>query len=354
MDNENLELPAPTLQAPGRFAPAPQLLIQMSEEHAARLLLRSLVEQVAQLATPAADAVEQATIARPAGWRDAIDRLDASLALYAGALDGSVPKKSRRKVRQLARRAARLDRREALLAWLLPFAEAVRSSDDATPGHDVFAARWLQDRIASRTADAGARLRNAQRDAAKLHALGKSLGVYTTSVRIDDMPRSQSFAALTAQLLRDESLLLSQHFDELELSSIRSAERLRASAQRIGYLLGPIRVHVAGAAAVAANVNTLHTTLERLAELGRISSAILRAGKRAGSAHMSAVLKRELYGSRNGDGASGSHDLRGGLVSLARVLHAEIAASFQHVRATWPRESIDALIRDIATCASLL
>jgi len=351
MDNENLDGPAPTIQAPVRFAPASQLLIEMSDEHAARLLVRSLVDQVLQLTAPL-DAAGPALPQHPSGWRAAIDRLDTCLALYSSALDGSVPKKSRRKVRQLARRAARVDRREALVAWLIPFSEAVRSPEHASD--DAVAATWLQRRLADRVDGVGGSIKNAQRDIAKLQSLDKALSVYTTSVQIDDMPRMQSFGALTAELLRDESAELARHFDELELSSVRSMASLLAATRRIGYLLGPVRVHVPGGTGVSESVNALQSSLERLAELGGISNAILRAGKRAGSAHMRAVLTRELFGTRDGDASTSHGDLRRGLVALARVLHAELSASLQHFRGTWPRESVVGLIQSIADCASLL
>ena len=349
---------APT--APAR-RPASQLLIEMPQEAAARLLVRSLLEHVSLLAAPGTVA-DDATISvtRPAGWRSATHRLDACLSLYAPALTDSIPRKARRRVRELSRRAERRHRAEVQVAWLGQFLQGRARVDAdmfADLRDDVAAAAWLSQRVLRRQPSTSVSLKRANRDANKLHALAKSLSVYTTAVKVDDMPRSQSFSLLTQALLRADATLLWENLHEVRASDLRAARRALNATRRLSYVLEPVRVHMTGVAGIVDRLSELQASLERLAGLAALASVILRAGRRAGSLHMTTMVRAELFG-RPQPSAAGyappPRDLRRGVLMLARHLRAEISPAFDRFSRQWSEEKVGALSADLESCAAQL
>jgi hypothetical protein len=334
----DLEVPSssPSPFTPPRRSAVPQLLIEMPAESAARLLVRSLLEQVSHLAA-------QESVPLDDRWRVAADRLSTSVALYADVLIGSIPRKARRRVRQLPRQANRLHRAEAQLAWLSQFPPA----DD-----DGAAAAWLRQRVMRRQLAARAALERAHRDVAKLQRLSKSLGVYTTAVRLDDMPPPRSFAALTGDLVRDEAEQLRKGLAGLRPTRIRSVRRALDASRRLGYLLEPVRVHMVGMTSVTDRLGALQDSLERLAELGAVATAILRAGRRAGGLYMTTVVRAELFEQPSSEAAP--QDLRAGLLALARRLRGEIVPAFEQFASDWGEEEIGGLAAGLDACTAQL
>jgi len=365
MRDDLLDVSTPALSIPQRRPAAPQLLIEMQAEPAARLLVRSLVEQISQMASPLADVAQgPPSVGRLAAWRTATHRLDASVTLYAEALTDSVSRKSRRRLHVWSRQAERQQRADVQLAWLRPFLpEAPSSESDASsaPSEESAVAAWLSRRIVRKQLTTGTSLKRANRDATKLRDLVRTLGVYTTALRLDDMPQPRSFASLTGRLLREEGDLAFKYARDVRSDDPRSVRRAGDALRRIGYLLEPVRMHLSGASELSERLGELRASLEQLADLGAVANAILRAGRRAGALYMTSRLRTQLFETAEKDARVPSddealprNDHRGGLLALARKLSAEIAAAFEGFAESWNAERISALAADLDAFAKQL
>ncbi|MGH9888227.1 MAG: hypothetical protein ACREBE_22025, partial [bacterium] len=180
------------------------------------------------------------------------------------------------------------------------------------------------------------------------------LGNYTTAVRLDDMPRLRSFSSLTRELLRAESERAAKFIHDARPGNMRSVRRALDACPRLTYLLDPVRVHIAGVAAASDQLTELQASLERLANLGAIANVILRAGRRSGALHMMSVLRIELFGAATEDATEPPRDLRAGLRSLSRWLHAEISPAFEDFTNRWTRDALARLSADLEACAEQL
>jgi hypothetical protein len=341
MNNEQVEVTPPALGLPPRrSAEVPQLLIEMPDEAAARLWIRSQLERAAQMACPPTKPAEPAAhIARPDDWRSTTHRLTTCVTLYSAAIAGSITRKGRRRLRDLSRESSRMHRTDAQLAWLRRV-----PAENAGP-----ATLSLIDRVSRQQSELAISFKHAGRDAAKLANLAKSLGVYTTAVKLDDMRQPRSFAELTRSLLQVESPRVAKLVLAIQPSSNRSVRRALESTRRLGYLLEPVHMHLDDAAGLANRIKHLQPDLEQLALLGTIANVILRAGRRAGAQHMMSSLRVALY-SRADDQA----DLRPELLSLAWRLRGELLPQFVRFANIWTADTMASLSNELARCANEL
>jgi hypothetical protein len=352
--------PEPSL-GPQR-ATAAQLLIDMPAESAARLLTRSLFEQLAQLPVPKADGRDVAPWGFAEIFHASVDRLSACVTLYADALTDSVPRKIRRRLRALSRASERRHRADVQLAWLAQVSAPARHEPDAVAGmtDDVAAAAWLGQRASRRRARASASLERAHRDADQLRRVAKRLGTYTTAVRLDDMAPLKSFAAMTGDLVLAGASDLRTDLAAMRPANVRSIRRALRTARRISYLLEPVRVHVDGMTTTTEQLRALQSGLERLDRVAAVVSAILRAGRRAGAQHMTTLLQAELTSDGNDgavaapSGASPAYDLRAGLLALARQLRAEVLQVTEAFGSRWGPSEIGVLTDGLEQCARQL
>jgi hypothetical protein len=342
MNNEQIEVSPSALGLPARRSTeVPQLLIEMPDEAAARLWIRSQLERASQLACPATRPAEpDAPIPRPDDWRVTTNRLTTCVTLYSAAIAGSITRKGRRRLRELARESIRVQRAESQLAWLRRVPQ-----ENAGP-----ATLWLIERLSRRQSELGISFKRASRDAAKLASLAKSLGVYTTAVKLDDMRQPKSFAELTQRLLQVEAARVSKLVHAIQPSSNRSVRRALESTRRMGYLLEPVHMHLDDAAALTNRIKQLQLDLEQLATLGTIANAIVRAGRRAGAQHMMSSLRVALYSRTDGDEA----DLRPELLSLAWRLRGELLPQFVRFANTWNADAMANHSNELTRCANEL
>ena len=363
MRDDLLDVSSPTPAFTPRRSAAPQLLIEMQAEPAARLLVRSLVEQISQMATPLADvSQEPPSTARLDAWRMATHRLSASVVLYAEALTDSVPRKSCRRLQAWSRQAERRHRAELQLAWLRPYLPPSGETEaEAAPGEEAAVAAWLSRRVVRKQLAVGSSLQRTGRDAARLRELTRSLGVYTTALRLDDMPPPRSFASLTGRLLREDGELAFKSARDIRPGDLKSARRAHDALRRIGYLLEPVRMHLTGASALSERLAELRASVEQLADLGAVANAMLRAGRRAGALYMTFQLRAQMFESpasdgivEASDGPLPERDHRHGLLDLAKNMNAEIVEAFERFGQAWSDDRINTLAADLDAFASQL
>src|SRR5687768_16746999 len=247
----------------------------MPAEGAARLLALSLLEQLSLAETTAGDGAGSSS-GRDDTYRNTLNRLRACLTLYGVALGESVSRKARARLRATAKAANALHRVERQLAWLSlrtqSGANPVESDNGAVsgfaldpsvrPSDRTLAIRWLRERLTRRRQVAALALQEAKANARPLRRLAKKLSVYTTAIRLDDMELSSSFGVLTGRQLLGAVDALRPALARIDgMTARRTLRRIRRDADRVVYLLEPVRSSVAAAAPVAESARSVRDAL---------------------------------------------------------------------------------------------
>jgi len=342
-----------------------QLLIEMPAEGAARLLTLSLLEQLSQYAAAAFGDPRNASRYADT-YRAAVRRLRACLALYVDALGDSVPRKARRRLRQLVDTTERLHRIDAQLTWLGRHIPHPSQRANGIPlGDGARAAIWLHERLARRRERARRALQRAQSDARLLRRIAKRLGVYTTAVRLDTVPAQQSFARMTSdQLLVKADTLGAALRTAIGAGSHSDLRRARRAAEHLGYLLEPLLAY-AGIEELSTQVGQLREALDQLEAKAFVGRAIIRGGRRAAASDAGDALQAAIWPAPevmnplpgappNGRVPASPAELQRGLMVLAESLHDEAVHAFDALIAAWQASGGDALIERITALASEL
>ena len=336
-----------------------QLLIEMPAEGAARLITLSLLEQLSQYAaTSAANGDGPHPPQHVAPYRAAVRRLRACLMLYADALGDSVPRKARRRLRELGDAAERLHRADVQLTWLARRGPAPGTDTAGLPGDGARAAIWLSDRIVRRRQRALRALLRTQRDVRPLRRIAKRLGVYTTAVRLDAEVMQQSFARMTSDqlLIHTDALGSAMRTTSAAISRAELRRALQA-VEHVAYLLEPLRTH-ADVEALSERVTVVRAALERLHHTIIVGRAIVRGGRRVGALHAAAALQEAIWGLSppvaNGRPPATPADLQRGLLVLAESLHDEVARSLEALTASWEQSGADEFIERLVSIAAQL
>jgi len=338
-----------------------QLLIEMPAEGAARLITLSLLEEVSQYAS--ATAADPRNSSRYAvAYRAAVRRLRACVALYADVLDDSVSRKTRRRLRALGNAAERLHRADVQVAWCARHI-AVPEQLDPTGGFThTRAAAWLSERVGRRRDRALRLLLRAQKDSRPLRRIAKRLGVYTTAVRLDSVPSSQSFAHMTSeQLIVNADALGSAMRTAQSAGSHAELRRAHQAAERLAYLLEPLRAY-ADIEEPSARIAALRAALGELEKAMMVGRAIVRGGRRVAAMDAQDRLGSAIWGSHaglptetsNGRPQVSGEDLQRGLLMLAQELHDEATRSFAALGVAWEESGGDAFVERITGLAGIL
>ena len=350
----------------------------MPAEGAARLLALSLLEQLSLAENAPHGGITGVAVGRDDAYRNTLNRLRACIVLYGSALGGSVSRKARMRLRSAAKAANALHRVEMQLAWLSlrcqPGVSHAESNNGAVPGPalDVatrladrtLAVRWLRDRLSRRSEAATRALQEAKANARPLRRLAKKLSVYRTAIRLDDMELSSSFGALTGRQLLGAIDTLRPALTRIDgMSGRRALRRVRRDADRVVYLLEPVRSSVA--VHVAESARRLRDALERLEGHAIVADALVDGARRMGALHMSAQVRTVVWprsateregdpGAYSPDRSHSADEVSRGLLSLGESLHDELAPAFDTFASQWLSADADRIFDDIRHIAVAL
>ena len=283
------------------------------------LLERSAPESARLLALSHLDAIDRARLRLGDGldgealhdFRVGIRRLRSAIRAYRGELEGSVGRKERRQLRNLARATNDGRDLEVQLDWLAGQAE--RLAGDEVPGFFWLAGR-LEDRK-QRTRD------RAVADVARRYdklgtRLRRSLGVLRIELGTGQGQRPPSFREVTGALI------------------VQQVARVRDDLGRIG---GPDDAE--GAHRTRISLKRLRYTLEPVARRNRRAGALVRRFKEAqdllGEHHDMYVLLSATASFRDRISASKFPGLEPGLVTVIRLLEEASLAAFERFQAIW-------------------
>ena len=345
-----------------------QLLIEMPAQGAVRLLTLSLLEQIAQYTAGAAMGDPHDAWRYADTYRAFVRRLRASMSLYADALGESVPRKARRRMRELVDAAERLHRADVQAAWIGRHVATMGQRENDVPlGDGARAAAWLVDRLSRRRERARRLVQRAQSDARPLRRISKRLGVYTTSVRLEEGPAHQSFAAMTSDHLLAKADALGAAIRTVTgPGSHAELRRARRAAEHIGYLLDPLRAST-NIEEPSAHLARLRGALDRLDDIEIVGRAIIRGGRRVAAVHAGQTLHDTIWPPAesvlappmpptpsNGRVLMSPTDLQRGLTVLAEALHDDAMHAFDALTAAWQDSGADLFIDRLTTIATQL
>jgi hypothetical protein len=277
------------------------------------------------------------------------------MSIYSDALGDDIPRKARRQLRQLSDTVRRLRQADTQLGWITRYlyASVDRTDDSSSATDGRIAARWLNERVVGRRRRAERAFDRTRAASRPLKRLAKRLGVYTTAVRIDEMPTQRSFAALTGTQIVTAAARLSDAFAALRMANDpRAARRALTASVHVLYLIEPIRAYV-DVEAISKEVQVLRSALQKLDDLAVVARIMIRGGRRIGAAFASEQLRSTLWPSRRVDAPADADTLtqlsavQRGIVVMAQSLGNDIAAASDSFALVWLADRAGSLVDDI-------
>ena len=338
-----------------------QLLIEMPAEGAARLLTLSLVEQLMQGNTSSSDPSKSSGPAST--FEGNLARLRGCMTIYADALGDDIPRKARRHLRQLGDNVRRLRHADTQLGWITRYlyASVDRTDGGSTSASDGrIAARWLNERVVRRRRRSERVFERTRAASRPLKRLAKRLGVYTTAVRIDEMPTQRSFAALTGIEILSAATRLGDAFAALRMANDpRAVRRALTATVHVLYLVEPIRAYV-DVEELSKELQALRAALQRLDDLAVVARVMIRGGRRIGASFASEQMRSTLWPSRRVDAPADVDTLaqlsavQRGLVVMATSLGNDMASTSEAFAGAWLSERAGKLVDEIRKVGSSL
>jgi CHAD domain-containing protein len=276
-------------------------------------------------------------------FRVAVRRLRSVLRAYREPLRGSVKKRHRRRLRDLARATGPGRDAEVAAAWI----GDQRGELSAEQRHG---ADWLQQRyLARRGRGQEEVVRRLDEELATVAGeLRDALGVYTRQVRLDGEGSKDSFGELVGAEARRDVERLADLLGAIGSAADGDAvHRARLAAKRLRYLLEPLAPDLAAVEPILADLRRLQDLLGGLND-ARVFSADLAAAVETAARQRSRVLFAAAAGEAGEEGDDGAvpdaaegWEPVQGLLELARRNRRRRDALFAELAAGWLGEDGD-------------
>jgi CHAD domain-containing protein/CYTH domain-containing protein len=322
--------------------PLPDYLLDLPAEEAARLIALSLLDTAATARPRLHDSQDSEALH---DFRVALRRLRSCLQAYRSQLEGSVSRRSRRRLRRLAEATRESRDLEVHLYW-------ARNQEADLGVRQVPGLRWHIERLEARQRKANRRLERAveSRYASLERRLRAQLQVYRLQIERDPARRRYLAATVAGGLIHHlggnlESRLASVH----STADHRAAHRARIAAKRLRYLLEPVVGEDESIQFLVAQLQQLQDDLGEFHDSNVLIAELEGAMRAAAAAHRDR-LSRQLAqpGDRNGTAMTVGDDPRPGLVALRRRLRERADRSFAKVRAEWLEGRAEEFFQDVA------
>jgi CHAD domain-containing protein len=305
----------------------PPDLIDRLPGEAVRLIALDLVRESAAASARLGDGADVEALH---DFRVGLRRLRSSLSAYKGELEGSISKKRRRQLREIAAATGSARDAEVQLAWLEGCASGL------TPAQRE-ACEWLARGLRARARREYAQVRGVVRQRFERLVGSTTEALATFTGRLDG--GEATFATVAADHLQaamsalDEALASVRSADDVE-----SAHRARILAKRLRYLLEPLRGDAHADA--TPSVKTLKRLQELLGELHDahvladvLARALVRASTRNARQVHAAIYARRTAPARRPPARP--RNLRPGLVALDRLNRDRRDALFTQLAREW-------------------
>ena len=308
--------------------PLPDDLLDRPAPQAARLIALGLLDDATEALSRLGHADDGEALH---DFRVAIRRLRSTLRAYKSLLKGSVRKKHRGVLGDLARATNAGRDAEVQLGWL-------RGQRERLTGRERTGARWLEARLEQRVQDEYAKVDSRiRRDFAKVsQRMRRKLAVYEQEVRTDGERPLTLGAAAAAELRRDAADLTSKLGEISAADDAKAAHTARIAAKRVRYLLEPIAPQLGdagGGAGGPALVRRLKGVQDRSGELA--DSHQFEEGLAAALAEAAAERARHTLAQSLEPAAEKARpggDPRSGIIAVAKLVRARRNAVFARIR----------------------
>jgi CHAD domain-containing protein len=265
-------------------------------------------------------------------FRVALRRLRTTLRVYRPLLEGSVPRRLRRRLREVADTTNQARDAEVALAWLRPLTEQL------SPRERV-GLHWLVERIErGRAKDLPRALASARRSFAGVERkLRKGLAVYRRTVTVRGATPEQRFGSIASAALLKQAKRLDQLIATVDGPDDDAVHQARIAAKRLRYQLEPLAEVLAGGADLVRRLRQLQDLLGELHDLVELEDEVRIALEAAAVARAGRLWELTL------DDERGSHALRAarrrrqnpGLFAVAQRSRTGRAALFAQLKADW-------------------
>jgi len=288
-------------------------------------------------------------------FRVAVRRLRSTLRAYQDHLDDPIPKKLRRRLRDLQQTTNAGRDAEVALEWL------ATQRGSVTP-RQRYGVDWLSERLDAqrREASSGA-AEHVTRDFERVaRALSQRLSRYHRRLRVakDDAPTPLASAA--AALVRHHATVLAQEMGQVagpdDQEAVHSA---RIAAKRLRYLLEPIRDELPDAAPLVAQLKRLQDITGAMHDAQVFETDLGSAIEAAGAERARRIYDEAATGDVDPTALqrAARKDERPGLLALMQLAAARRAADFAELRERWigdGPEAFFASLKDVATTMAAL
>jgi CHAD domain-containing protein/CYTH domain-containing protein len=301
----------------------PDYLLDLPAEEAARLialsLLRNLIEQ-----RPRVDDPEDAEALHD--FRVALRRLTTTLKSYRSSLDGSVTKRSRKRLRRLAQSSRESRDLEVHIEW-------ARAQEAGLSPRQQAGLRWHLTRLERRKQEWDAAWRSdlGKRFPVLMRELQDQLEVYRLEVESEHSRRRLAAQMVARRLLRSGTELERRLADLSIDPSPLAAHRTRLAAKALRYLIEPIARQVEVASPLLEGLARLQRQLGELTD----SHALLEELGKALDAAMAQPVESPATDRSAGMEEDDSGDPRAGLLALAERLRERSDQALRQLREGW-------------------
>jgi CHAD domain-containing protein len=287
-------------------------------------------------------------------FRVALRRLRSTIRSFGPQLDARVPRKWRRRLRDIARATNGARDTEVQIAW-------IRARRNDLPAGRRAGVAWLLAGLAARRDQVYAEIRQDaarefdQLDARLRRALSSGTGPRTGSPR--PVPPAPVFGSVVGELIREHAAEVAR-----ELGLVRSADdeaeahAARIQAKRLRYLLEPLADEVSAVPSLVDRLKQLQNVLGELHDvhvlIGELGDAVAgAAAERARQLH-----DRALRGgsSERARGPRRPQPSSTGLLALARLAADWQNKLYERVAAEWLADKLAVLLKDTEALADAL
>ncbi len=324
-------------------------LLDLPTRRAARLVALLQLQRIAETHARLSDPEDLEALH---DFRVAIRRLRSWMRAFRPWLEESVPRKLRRRLRDLSAATSVSRDAEVHIAWI------AEQRPRLTPRQRTGAA-WLQERLASAKLQSDAELE--QKVAARfsrIHVgLECALGEYTMRVNLYEGPRDLRFSRAVARLMREHAAELRDRLERVHSGDhAREAHRARIAGKWLRYLLEPITGHASAAGALVERLKELQDALGDVNDAHVFAGELTAALEDSASEHARVLSRSVLTGKEKGGELRRARrrDPRPGLVALARLLRERGAATFARVEREWLGDASGPFFTDVEALAAEL
>lgn len=324
----------------------PDNLLDIPAEEAARLLaLRRLDETIqARLRLGVPGDVEALH-----DFRVALRRLRSCVRAYGPQLAPSVSRRTRRRLRALARAAGRSRDLEVYQAW-------AQGTEPDLKAYQRPGLAWLLARLGERRIKADRRLeqRIAQHFAKAEARLRERLPVYRATIRLTDGRREASAGAVLGQLVLQLASDLNSRLTQVHsLGDQAEAHAVRIAAKRLRYLLEPFESRLPDVPPVIERLKSLQQVLGDLQDAHMFAIDLAGALQEAAVEQAQRVSREILVWSplTPDERGGGDEDVRLGLLTLAQRVRDAAESAYARFAAEWLTGSAGEFFEQLAELA---